>query len=65
MFKVLLHKSSGEVCEYATPSMQYAKRYADLYKDDFPFIEIIRCENGEESVFETFGSRAIAEQPDR
>lgn len=57
MFKVLLYKNSGEVSEYETASMQYAKRYADLYKDEFPFVEIIQCENGVESVFETFGHR--------
>ena len=57
MFKVLLHKCSGEVSEYTTPSLQYAKRYADLYKNDYPFVEIMQWENGKETVFETFGSR--------
>ena len=56
MFKVLLHKSPGEISEYATPSLQYAKRYADLYKDEFPFTEIIECADGIDSVIETFGT---------
>ena len=57
MFKVLLHKSSGEISEYATPSLQYAKRYADLYKSEFPFAEIIECADEINSVIETFGTR--------
>lgn len=57
MFKVLLHKRSGEVSEYTTASLQYAKRYADLYKNDYPFVEILREEDGKETVYETFGSR--------
>lgn len=58
MFKVLLHNSTDEVIEYATPVLQYAKRYADLYRDDFPFVEIISCGEWGERVIETFGRPA-------
>lgn len=57
MFKVILHSADGRTEEYSTASMQYAKRYADLYKSDYPFVEIIQIENGEEKIFETFGKR--------
>lgn len=53
----MLHRADGSTEEYSTASMQYAKRYADLYKSDYPFVEIIQIDNGEEKVFETFGKR--------
>ena len=59
MFKVILHKASGEFTEYTTPSLQYAKRYADLYKDDYPFIELIQSDGNNETVFETFGNMKL------
>lgn len=55
MYKVVLHTASGKTQEYTTPMLQYAKRYADLYKDRFPFVEIIRTDAGGETVIETFG----------
>lgn len=58
MFKVRLSSASGETKEYSTATLQYAKRYADLYKDDFGYTEIIRCTETEEQVIETFGERA-------
>lgn len=57
MFKVYLHNSSDEISEYATPMLQYAKRYADLYREEFPFVEIIACTDSGERVIETFGAR--------
>lgn len=59
MFKVYLHSSTEEISKFETPVLQYAKRYADLYRDDFPFVEIIACTDGEESVIETFGTRPV------
>lgn len=58
MFKVRQHLDDGSVEEYNAASLQYAKRYADLYKTDFKFTEIVLIENGQERVIETFGSRA-------
>ena len=58
MYKVRLYLENGSVEEYNAASLQYAKRYADLYKTDFKFTEIVLCENGRERVIETFGSRA-------
>lgn len=58
MYKVRQHLDDGSVEEYNAASLQYAKRYADLYKTDFRFTEIVLCENGRERVIETFGSRA-------
>lgn len=58
MYKVRQHLDDGSVEEYNAASLQYAKRYADLYKTDFKFTEIVLCENGRERVIETFGSRA-------
>ena len=58
MFKVRQYLDDGSVEEYNVASLQYAKRYADLYKTDFKFTEIVLCENGRERVIETFGSRA-------
>ena len=57
MYKVRQHLDDGSVEEYNAASLQYAKRYADLYKTDFKFTEIVLIENGQESVIETFGSR--------
>ena len=56
MYKVILHSPSGETAEYSTAFLHYAKRYADLYKDDYPFVEIVECSDGAETVIETFGS---------
>ena len=58
MYKVRLYLENGSVEEYNAASLQYAKRYADLYKTDFKFTEIVLIENGQERVIETFGSRA-------
>ena len=58
MYKVRQHLDDGSVEEYNAASLQYAKRYADLYKTDFKFTEIVLIENGRERVIETFGSRA-------
>lgn len=58
MFKVRQYLDDGSVEEYNAASLQYAKRYADLYKTDFKFTEIVLIENGQERVIETFGSRA-------
>ena len=58
MFKVRQYLDDGSVEEYNAASLQYAKRYADLYKTDFKFTEIVLIENGRERVIETFGSRA-------
>lgn len=58
MYKVRQHLDDGSVEEYNAASLQYAKRYADLYKTDFKFTEIVLIENGQERVIETFGSRA-------
>ena len=55
MYKVVLHGIDGITQEYTTPTLQYAKRYADLYKDGCPFVEIIRTDIGGETVIETFG----------
>lgn len=57
MYKVRQHLDDGSVEEYNAASLQYAKRYADLYKTDFKFTEIVLIENGQERVIETFGSR--------
>lgn len=57
MFKVRQYLDDGSVEEYNAASLQYAKRYADLYKTDFKFTEIVLIENGQERVIETFGSR--------
>lgn len=60
MFRVILHSSDGEKKEYSTALLQYAKRYADLYKDDYPFVEIILIrEDGSESIYETFGAAPV------
>ena len=58
MYKVRQQLDDGSVEEYNAASLQYAKRYADLYKTDFKFTEIVLIENGQERVIETFGSRA-------
>ena len=58
MYKVRQHLDDGSVEKYNAASLQYAKRYADLYKTDFKFTEIVLIENGQERVIETFGSRA-------
>ena len=58
MFKVRQYLDDDSVEEYNAASLQYAKRYADLYKTDFKFTEIVLIENGQERVIETFGSRA-------
>lgn len=58
MYKVRQYLDDGSVEEYNAASLQYAKRYADLYKTDFKFTEIVLIENGQERVIETFGSRA-------
>lgn len=58
MYKVRQYLDDGSVEEYHAASLQYAKRYADLYKTDFKFTEIVLIENGQERVIETFGSRA-------
>lgn len=58
MYKVRQYLDDGSFKEYSAASLQYAKRYADLYKTDFRFTEIVFCENGQERVVETFGSRA-------
>ena len=58
MFKVRQYLDDGSFKEYNAASLQYAKRYADLYKTDFKFTEIVLIENGRERVIETFGSRA-------
>ena len=58
MFKVRQYLDDGSFKEYNAASLQYAKRYADLYKTDFKFTEIVLIENGQERVIETFGSRA-------
>ena len=58
MFKVRQYLDDGSVEEYNAALLQYAKRYADLYKTDFKFTEIVLIENGQERVIETFGSRA-------
>ena len=58
MYKVRQHLDDGSVEEYNAASLQYAKRYADLYKTDLKFTEIVLIENGQERVIETFGSRA-------
>ena len=58
MYKVRQHLDDGSIEEYNAASLQYAKRYADLYKTDFKFTEIVLIENGQERVIETFGSRA-------
>ncbi len=60
MFKVYFHNGSDEISQYTTPVLQYAKRYADLYRDDFPFVEISSCDDGMEKVIETFGVRPRA-----
>lgn len=57
MYKVMLHNPSGEKAEYSTPFLHYAKRYADLYKDDYPYVEIIEYSDDTETVIETFGSK--------
>lgn len=57
MYKVVLHKLSGGADEYSTPSLHYAKRYADLYKTDYQFIEIFRISEEAEEIIETFGSK--------
>ena len=57
MFKVRQYLDDGSFKEYSAASLQYAKRYADLYKSDFKFTEIVLCENGQERVIETFGAR--------
>lgn len=57
MFRVLLHAADGEKKEYSTEIMQYAKRYADLYRNEYPYIEIIECTENGERVFETFGKK--------
>lgn len=61
MFRVYLHDSADQISEYETPVLQYAKRYADLYRDDFPYVEIIACTDGAEKVIETFGVRPRTE----
>ena len=61
MFKVVLHAGTGETSEYRAPSLQYAKRYADLYKDDYPYVEIIKSEDGIDTIFETFGNTSKKE----
>lgn len=58
MYKVRQYLDDGSFKEYNAASLQYAKRYADLYKTDFKFTEIVLSENGQERVLETFGSRA-------
>ena len=58
MFKVRQYLDDGSFQEYDAASLQYAKRYADLYKTDFTFTEIVLIENGQERIIETFGSRA-------
>ena len=58
MFKVVLYKTSDDKDIYETKYLQYAKRYADLYRQDYPFIEIKEYgEGNEETVIETFGKR--------
>ena len=57
MYKVILHTPTGEKTEFSTPLLHYAKRYADLYKDDYPFVEIFECSDRAETVIETFGSK--------
>ena len=57
MYKVILHNFLGEITEYPTPFLHYAKRYADLYKDEYPYLEIIECADGRETVIETFGEK--------
>ena len=59
MFRVYLHDGAGEISEYETPVLQYAKRYADLYREDFPFVEIVCCGDDGERVVETFGTRPV------
>ena len=61
MFKVLLYSSSDEISAYETPVLQYAKRYADLYRDDCPFVEILLCDDDGDRVIETFGVRLRTE----
>jgi len=56
-FKVLLHNENGTVEEYCTSSLQYAKRYADLYRETAPYIEIIHISKDGEFILETFGKR--------
>lgn len=58
MYKVRQYLDDGSFKEYNAASLQYAKRYADLYRADYKFTEIVLCENGQEKVLETFGSRA-------
>lgn len=57
MYKVILHKPSSETDIYETVSLHYAKRHADLFKDDYRFVEIIQCTDASEAVIETFGIR--------
>ncbi len=57
MYKVILHKSSGEASEYSTQFLHYAKRYADLYKAEYPYVEIIKSVDGADTVIEIFGSK--------
>ena len=47
MYKVRQYLDDGSVEEYNAASLQYAKRYADLYKTDFKFTEIVLIENGQ------------------
>ena len=58
MYKVILQKPSGETDEYKTQFLHYAKRHADLYKDDYPYVEIVELSDAREAVIETFGSKA-------
>lgn len=57
VYKVILHKPSGGTEIYETQFLHYAKRHADLYKDDYPFVEIVELSDTRESVIETFGSK--------
>lgn len=55
MYKVLLYSESGGIKEYSTPLLQYAKRYADLYRSEYAFVELLCSEGGREHTVETFG----------
>ncbi len=57
MYKVILHNPNSDKSEYSTPFLHYAKRYADLYKDEYPYVEIIEADGGVDTVIETFGSK--------
>ena len=56
-YKVVLHTSDGTTQVYETAALPYAKRYADLYKSEVPYVEIIRVDPDGESMIETFGQQ--------